>query len=177
MRKFVPLIALLAFVACKNEGDKTSTEPAKAAASVVYPYTAEYSSSFEMGNAEHSKAVLQVWKEYDNNTLTNAKSVFADKVDFFWANSVPMMGVPVDSALAEGTKFRSMYDKVESKIHAFVPLKSTDKNENWVLVWGTEYDTKGGKVDSVEYQETWRFNKDGKADRVYQYSSKMPAKK
>jgi len=50
-------------------------------------------------------------------------------------------------------------------------VKSTDRNEHWVLIWGTETDTyKNGKVDSTELQETWRFNQDGKANLVLQYN-------
>jgi hypothetical protein len=49
-------------------------------------------------------------------------------------------------------------------------VKSTDKNEDWVLIWGMETDThKNGKIDSVNLQETWRINKDGKADLLMQY--------
>lgn len=53
-------------------------------------------------------------------------------------------------------------------------VKSSDRNEHWVLIWGTEIDTyKNGKVDSTDLQETWRFNEAGKANLVSQY--KRPA--
>ena len=56
-------------------------------------------------------------------------------------------------------------------MHAIFPVKSTDKNEDWVCIWGTEVNTdKKGKTDSVHLQETWRFNKDGKIDLLYQHS-------
>jgi hypothetical protein len=58
-----------------------------------------------------------------------------------------------------------------------VPLRSTDKNEDWVLVWFKEYRTDAnGKKDSTEMQETWRLNKDGKADLLYQYAQQNPKK-
>ena len=58
-------------------------------------------------------------------------------------------------------------------------IESIDKNENWVCVWGMETDTdKKGKVDSSYLQETWRFNKDGKADLFYQFrAAATPPKK
>jgi hypothetical protein len=62
---------------------------------------------------------------------------------------------------------------VESKIHAWVALRSTDKNENWVCVWGTDTSTDvNGKTESTEVSETWRFNREGKADLVYEYTAK-----
>ncbi|MDE3125689.1 MAG: hypothetical protein KGK14_09260, partial [Bacteroidota bacterium] len=59
------------------------------------------------------------------------------------------------------------------------PIKSIDKNENWALIWGKEVDTyKNGKKDSTHIQETWRFNKDGKADLFYQFkAAAAPPKK
>jgi hypothetical protein len=49
-------------------------------------------------------------------------------------------------------------------------MYSTDKKENWVLVWAKEINTSaGGKKDTVELMETWRINKDGKADMLLQY--------
>ena len=58
-------------------------------------------------------------------------------------------------------------------------VKSTDKKENWALIWGKEIDTdKKGKVDSFYLQETWRFNKDGQADLFFQYrQAATPPKK
>lgn len=55
--------------------------------------------------------------------------------------------------------------KSVSTVNAIMPVKSNDKNENWALIWCKEVDTdKGGKIDSFYLQETWRFNKDGKAN-------------
>jgi hypothetical protein len=51
-------------------------------------------------------------------------------------------------------------------------VKSTDKNEHWVLIWGREIDThKDGKVDSTELQETWMFDQNGKAALLYQFAA------
>jgi hypothetical protein len=61
-------------------------------------------------------------------------------------------------------------------VNAIMAVKSTDKNEHWVLIWGMEKDThKNGKTDSVELQETWRFNAAGKADLLYQFAE-QPAR-
>jgi hypothetical protein len=62
-------------------------------------------------------------------------------------------------------------------VDAIMAVKSTEKNENWALAWGMEKNTdKKGKIDSSYIQETWRFNKAGKADLMYQYRQAAPKK-
>ena len=64
----------------------------------------------------------------------------------------------------------NMKSWIADTINAVMPVYSTDKKENWVLVWATEINTdKTGKTDTVQLMETWRINKDGKADVLYQY--------
>jgi len=83
-----------------------------------------------------------------------------------------------DSIVAASKTFRNTLGTVSTQVHAVVPLKSTDKNEDWVLVWFKEYTTDAkGKKDSTEFQETWRLNKEGKADLLYQYQQNKPAPK
>jgi hypothetical protein len=49
-------------------------------------------------------------------------------------------------------------------------VRSTDKNEDWVLVWATSIDTRtDGTIDTVALMETWRINSAGKADMLLQY--------
>jgi hypothetical protein len=84
-----------------------------------------------------------------------------------------------DSVIAAAQGYRNSFSAVSSSIDAVTSMKSIDKDENWTLVWGLERDThKNGKVDSVYLQETWRFNKDGKANLMYQFAaSPNPPKK
>ncbi|HLG39724.1 MAG TPA: hypothetical protein VI461_08645, partial [Chitinophagaceae bacterium] len=61
----------------------------------------------------------------------------------------------------------------EVGVDAVFAVKSTDKDENWVTIWGTEIQTDmKGKVDTVSLQETWRFNKAGKVDLMFQAARK-----
>lgn len=176
MRKifFAAVAGVSAFVlSCNSESktDEPATKDTTAVSSVSYPYTATYSSSFEMGDPKNSEALLKLWKAWDNGDLSTTKDMFADSLNFNFRDGSHMMG-PKDSILAGAQAFRNQYSAVQSKVAAFMPLKSTDKNENWVCIWGTEISTdKKGKIDSVYLQETWRFNKDGKADLVYQYGA------
>jgi hypothetical protein len=179
MRKTFFVFSLAAFAAC-NSGTDTKVESMSAKDStstteIALPYTATYSSKFEMGDPNHTKTILDLYKDWDNNTLDNSKSKFADTVELYFSDGTKMSG-PFDSVNADAKKFRNTLGAVNTTVHAVLPVKSTEKNENWVLAWFTEYRTDAnGKKDSVELQETWRLNKDGRADLLYQYEQKHPA--
>jgi hypothetical protein len=55
-----------------------------------------------------------------------------------------------DSSVAAAQAYRNNYSAVVSEVTAIMAVKSTDKNERWVLLWGMEKDTpKKGKPDSA----------------------------
>jgi hypothetical protein len=56
-----------------------------------------------------------------------------------------------------------------------VPLRSKDKKDDWVLIWAREISTDAkGKKTARELHETWRFDKNGKINLVYQYGQQPP---
>jgi hypothetical protein len=135
-----------------------------------YPYTAGYSSDFTIGNPADAKKILELWKDFDNNTF-DAHDYFADTAVMYFPDGTMAKGK--DSILAGATQFRSSMSSVTSTLDAWVPLKSVDRNENWVAVWGTETDTSpDGKVEKRDIHEIWRFNKDGKVDFMKQFAAK-----
>jgi len=186
MRKFLLLVGVCILAAC-NSGSKqevSSMAPAKDTAStapkedLTYAYTAGYSSKFEIGDAKNAQLILDLWKDWENGDLSKSKDKFADTVNLYLADGSHMWGSR-DSVIAMSQKFRSAFASAKNRVDAFVPLKSADKNESWVAVWGMETDTdKKGKVDSTNLHEVWRINKDGKADLLYQFASRTtPPKK
>ncbi len=78
------------------------------------------------------------------------------------------------AANLEGAKkFRGTLKSSNSTIEAMLPLRSADKNEDWVAIWGTETNTwADGKVEKRDIHEIWRFNKDGKVDLMRQFQAK-----
>jgi hypothetical protein len=135
-----------------------------------YPYTANYSSDFSIGNPANSRKILELWKDFDNNTL-EAHDYFADTAVMFFPDGTMAKGK--DSIMAGAKQFRSSMSNVTSTLDAWVPLKSNDRNESWVALWGTETATSpDGKVDKRDIQEIWRINKDGKVDFMKQFSAK-----
>ncbi len=181
MQKIMFVVLATALFSCRSEENKPAetkgAKDAKETVSANLPYTATYSSKFEIGDTKNAEAILKLWKSWDDNDMKTAKSLFADTMSFYLRDGSEMVG-KTDSIIVGAQAFRDMFSTVKSTVHAYMPLKSTDKNENWVCIWGTEVSTsKQGKVDSVNLQETWRFNKDGKIDLVYQFGRAFAAPK
>ena len=170
-RIFFYLAASTLMMACNNEKKpvEAAAETKEDKAAVVLPYTAAYSSSFEAGNPEYSATILQgSWKDWETNKMENMKSWVADTILALLNDNTVIRGV--DGLQARWTKSRSEYTSVIDTVQAVIPVYSTDKKENWVLVWATEINTDAhGKKDTVAVMETWRINKDGKADMLLQY--------
>jgi hypothetical protein len=167
--------AFMAFLAACNSPQPKEAEPVKPATDSVAPdihspYEVSYSSRFAIGEPKNAEAILTLWKDYETGDLSAHKELFADSVEMYFSNGF-VLHAGRDSIIAEAQKYRSMLTKVVDRVDAVTALKSTDKNENWVLIWGMETSTaKNGKVDSVNLQETWRLNKDGKVNLLFQYS-------
>jgi hypothetical protein len=174
MKKNLLFACLFILVSC-NSNQPAQTEPAKPASdsmavqNINSPYDIQYSSKFIVGNPKYAENILTLWKDFDNGNLSAHKDFFADSVQAILGSGASMHASR-DSVIATIQKYRSSLSAATDRVDAVMAVKSTDKNEDWVLIWGTEIDThKNGKIDSVDLQETWRINKDGKADLLMQY--------
>ncbi len=183
MKKIFVFLASAAMVAACNSNEPAKTDtmaPAKDSTmpAINSPYAIGYSSQFAMDEPKNAETVLNLWKVWDAGDLTAAKDMFADSVELHFADGSMLHSVR-DSIIASAQSFRNTFSSSVSSVDAVMAVKSTDKNENWALIWGKEVDTdKKGKVDSFYLQETWRFNKDGKVDRMYQFKqAATPPKK
>lgn len=171
MKKILlPALVAAMLMGCNNDKDnEPETSEAAAPAPVTLPMPASYSSSFEMGNPKYSAMIVQgSWKDWQDNNLDNMKSWIADTIVAFHSDNTMVRGA--DSLMARWKRGRSMYSAVVDTINAAMAVRSTDRNEDWVLVWATEYNTMpDGKTDTAGVMETWRINKDGKADLLLQF--------
>ncbi len=135
-----------------------------------YPYTAMYSSNFKIGDPANAKMILDLWKDWDDNAFER-HNYMADTLVMFFPDGSMLRGK--DSCLAGAKKFRSSLSGVTSVLNAWIPLKSVDRNEDWVALWGIETDTwPDGKTEKKEIQEIWQINKNGKIVFMKQFSSK-----
>jgi hypothetical protein len=171
MRKtflFITVAGMLA--ACNNDTKVAASSDTKAEKPAIpLAYTPTYSSSFEMGNPEYATMIVQgSWKDWENNTMDNMSKWVADTIVAFHSDNTMVKGL--DSLTARWKRGRAGYTSVIDSIDAVMAVYSTDKKENWVLVWATEINTDSkGKVDTAGVMETWRINKDGKADMLFQF--------
>lgn len=177
---FIAAMAVIIY-SCNSAEKETPKEEVKEVAAATAAitnfsgYTPTYSSSFEMGNSKNAESILALYKDWDNGNLDPTKGAFADSVSFFLNDGSMVMGKR-DTAVAAMQNYRNMFSAIKNTVHAVFPVRTTDKNEDWVCIWATEVFTdKKGKVDSIQLQETWRFNKEGKIDLLYQYAAKPPA--
>ena len=180
MKKNLTVAAWALFAACNTNAPAPTTEAAKSSPdsgsmvkAIQSPYPISYSSKFTMDDPKNAESLLAIWKAYDNGDLSASKELFADTVDAALSDG-SVRRASRDSMLAGIQSFRNSFRTAFDRVSAIMAVKSTDRNEHWVLIWGTEIDTyKNGKVDSTDLQETWRFNEAGKANLVFQY--KRPA--
>ncbi|MCU7550319.1 hypothetical protein OCK74_14450 [Chitinophagaceae bacterium LB-8] len=155
----------------KSDKKETKVKAEYSSEQLDMPYTAEYSSKFMPGNPAHGKLILDIWKDWDDNVTDRHADMFADTVFMMFPNGQSVKGR--DSAMYLAKKFRGSLASSKSTIEAWMPTKSIDRNEDWVLVWGREEDTDmNSNKTTVLLHEIWRINKDGKIDFMRQYMSK-----
>jgi hypothetical protein len=185
MKMPLALAVMALFAACNStapattaDSAKSSTDSASMAKDIQSPYAVVYSSKFAMDEPKNAETLLALWKSYESGNLSTSKDLIGDSIEVHLANGQMFRGSR-DSAIVGIQAMRNAFSAVVCQINAIMAVKSTDKNEHWALIWGLEKDThKNGKVDSIELQETWRFNKDGKADLMYQFGqATAPMKK
>lgn len=177
-------LIMCALVACNtattssntNDSTANSTDTTAMQQNVSYAYPVEYSSDFTIGDPKYAQTVLELWKDFENNTLDNHKDAFADSVTMNFASGTKISGLR-DSILAGAKAERSSLKNVSSSIVVVTTLKPKGKDETWVCLWGKEVDTHNdGKMDSIYLNENWMFNKEGKIAYMDQYRQN-PAKK
>jgi hypothetical protein len=180
MRKIYLFTTIAFLAACTSNADKSTTETPKAADSIpeksnlTYPYTADYSSDFEIGDAKNAQTLLELYKNWDNNTLDNSKSAFAENDTMYFSDGNMFAGSR-DSLFIIANKMRGQMGTVVDSIHAWVPLRTRDKNEQWVAIWTKETSTNAkGVKKSKELHEVWRFDNNGKINLMYQYEQQPP---
>ncbi|MGD9328933.1 MAG: hypothetical protein PVH48_08220 [Cyclobacteriaceae bacterium] len=136
---------------------------------VSLAYDPSYSASFELGNPAYAEMIVQgSWKDWEDDNLDNMANWVCDTITAFHSDNEVVYGL--ENLMARWKEARSEYTSSVPTINAVMSIRSTDRNEDWVLVWATSIDTKtDGAIDTVALMETWRINADGKADMLLQF--------
>ena len=132
-------------------------------------YKATYSSNWVMAGSSYSNKVLACWKDFENNTLDKHASFFADTLSVMFADSKAKKGKAEN--LADIKKFRGSLKNYKVSVRAWISMKSVDKGDNLVCIWGEEsYTGSDGKKVDHGLHEVWVFNKDAKITTIVQFS-------
>lgn len=139
---------------------------------LVHPFKPYYSASFEMGNPDHSQIILGIWNDWDNNQLENSLKYLADTISFHFPDGTRYDNKKKEAVLQKLKTKRLSFTKTRSNVGAWLPFRSTDRDENWVAVWGTKYYTAAnGLEDSVDVHEIYAFDKNNKVKFLSQYDA------
>jgi hypothetical protein len=138
-------------------------------AAMSQTYTASYSSKFTFADQSYSDKILSLWKDYENNTLDNHLDLFTDTVSMELANGAIVKGKAEN---LKGVKeSRNSIKDYKVTMAAWMSVKSLDRGENIVLVWGDEsFTDKDGKKVQQRVHEVWVFNSAGKISFMMQYA-------
>lgn len=168
MKKVFAAFFAISLFACNNAGTPESAEAKPFVPADMHGYTPQYSASFVMDSAANTETVLALWRAWQNGDLSNIRQYFADSFTVFPYEGGMMQG-PTDEILQGTQQWRNSFKTMNTAVDAIFATKSTDRNEHWVGIWGTEIRSDStGKVDSLSLQESWRFNNNGKVDLMFQ---------
>ena len=152
-RLSIVLVAASVLFACNNDkkAEETSgkTEEKKESPAITYPYTAAYSSDFSIGDANHAKMVLDLFKMWEENKVDDMKTLLADSVSIEFPDGYKFADNTADSMINFAKQFRKQIKSIKVEVDGWMPVKSNDKNDDYVLIWSREYTTDmSGKADS-----------------------------
>lgn len=150
----IALVAAAFLFACNNEKktDESAgkTEEKKESAAIAYPYKAAYSSDFSIGDANHAKMVLDLYKMWEDGKVDDFKSLLADSVNIDFPDGNKFKDNTADSMINFAKQVRKTLSSVKLAFDGWMPVHANDAKEDYVLVWYREYETDmKGKVDSV----------------------------
>ena len=169
-------ISIFVFASCGSGANQNVTDKKDTvtmAAPIVFPFNAEYSSNFTIGDAKNSKVVLDFFMAWRDGRVKDLRQYFADTVSADFSDGTSFSGTG-DSLVELGSKIREDIQALDYKITAWMPAHAVDKNEDWVFVWDESYTThKDGSKDSSQTHGMYQI-KNGKIAYWGEYDQKFP---
>ena len=129
------------------------------------------SEGFVIGKPAYNKMIIDLWKDWDDNTF-DKHDYMADTLVMYMPDGMVVKG---KSANLEGAKkYRGSMTSSKSTIFACVSLNNPTRKEEAVCIWGEEVATfPDGKVEKKGIHEVWWFNKAGKIVAMRQWTGKF----
>lgn len=172
MYKLFILTAITATIMSCTSSVTTSLEPKDSAVAVVkqeppvnFLYPSTYPSDWTIGDPKNIVKVQELYKIMLSDSNYEAMlPYFADTVtNVLFDNR--RVKLSAEEFIDNVKQFRKGFKTLDEQFRSYVSLRSDTQNMDMVMLWLKEKGVRqNGKVDSSGYQETWRFNKDGKID-------------
>lgn len=149
------LIATAFLFSCNNEKKTDESfgkteEKTASASTITYPYKADYSSDFSVGDANHSKLVLDLYKMWEDGKIDDMKTILADSVSIDFPDGNRFADNTADSMIVMAKQARKQLSSLKIDIDGWMPTKSNDQKQDFVLVWSREHTVDmNGKADSA----------------------------
>jgi hypothetical protein len=165
-------IGLISFMASCNSGPEKEPEAAttdtvaevkQEAVKFLYPST--YPGAWKIGDPQKIVKVQELYKVLlSDSNYESTLPYYADSITnmTFDNRRVKMSSADFIEAVK---KFRKGFKTLDEEFRSYVSLRNEEQNSDMVFIWVKEKGIRhNGKVDSSAYQETWRFNEQGKID-------------
>ncbi len=184
MKRLIIILFVAALLnACNNEKkvDESKSEgKMEPAAGISYPYSPAYSADFSIGDANHSKMVLDLYKMWEDGKIDDMRPLLNDSVFIDVADGMKFNNT-IDSFLNFAKQVRAMYKTTRPVFDTWMPVHHKESNEDYVLVWNRDYSTTmDGKSDSVRVHAYFQI-KNNKVRGWSEFQQKLtpppPAKK
>lgn len=167
------IVFLLSVASCNSGAEKaetaetpatdTVTEVKQEAVSFLFPST--YPSDWKIGDPQKIVKVQELYKIMLSDSNYEASlPYYADSITNMTFDNRRVKLSAADF-VEKVKQFRKGFKTLDEEFRNYVCLRSDSQNYDMVMVWVKEKGTRqNGKVDSSGYQETWRFNDQGKID-------------
>jgi hypothetical protein len=168
MKKFIVIASVVFLISCSDKNEKqieaTSqpsepvTETKKTLPEFAYPVAM---ANWTMGDPNHTKTVLGVYKAWEQKDSAVFAASFADSAAMDMPDARRLIFTR-GNAYKRLYKARSQYNSITNKIVSAYALHNEENNADWVMVMVyNKWTYNNGVKDSALYWDNWRL-KDGR---------------
>ncbi len=162
MKITLSLLCLFFILSCgQDKTTETKTEQVPAANTepqslTPLAYPALYS-NWEIGKRENMNTVLSLYKAWDETSVDNIKSLFADSV---------ILDLPAGRRITSSrdnitdllVKYRNAYNATSNQVLSIYPILNKETNDEWVAVLlYNKWTYKDNTRDSSLFQDLWKL--------------------
>lgn len=143
-------------------GESIKSQVGEASAKRASLYTFTYSAKWTTGDNTNADIVMKLLKSQENETVDT--SMLAVWVNY--ANQYKRK----EQVLSELNAERQRYENWKISVSSIIPVKSTDRNESWVIVYGTiKKKDLQANYTSTDVTQWYKINKDKKIEFIKEF--------